>query len=57
MYRHAHILGRRGANLPSTLIIHHMITSHPKRVRMFIKTHLDPDWQAFADNCIICITI
>lgn len=46
---------RRGANLPSTLVIHHMITSHPKRACVFIKTHLDPDWQAFADNCIIVL--
>lgn len=33
---------------PSSSLIHHMITSDPKHACVFIKTHLDPDWQAFA---------
>lgn len=53
MYKHAHTVEKEGANLPSTLIIHHMITSHPKHACVFIKTHLDPDSQAYLTTALL----
>lgn len=54
MYKHAHTVEKEGANLPSTLIIHHMITSHPKHAC----DHKDPSGPGLAgltDNCIIVL--
>lgn len=46
MYKHTHTGDKEGANLPP----HDHLSPH-----VFVKTHLDPDWQAFADNCIIVL--